>query len=155
MFDVTLCFLTRPGEVLLAMKKRGFGAGKWNGIGGKVIPGETIPLAALREMNEEIGITTGEDQLESRGTIDFYFPHKPEWNQRLHIFFVKTWNGEPAESEEMRPLWYTHGAIPYADMWIDDIHWLPQVLAGKSIRATFRFKHGFDNQLEHIDVKEI
>lgn len=155
MFDVTLCFLTRPGEVLLAMKKRGFGTGKWNGIGGKVMRGETVPAAAIREMNEEVGIMAQQELLEPRGTIDFYFPHKPEWNQRLHIFFVKTWEGEPAESEEMRPLWYAHDAIPYDSMWVDDIHWLPQVLSGKSIKATFRFKHGFDDQLEHIDVKEI
>lgn len=34
--------------VLLGMKKRGFGAGKWNGFGGKVQPGETIEEAARR-----------------------------------------------------------------------------------------------------------
>lgn len=155
MYDVTLCFLIRQNKLLLAMKKRGFGAGKWNGIGGKIIAGETIHAAACREITEEIGVVTNENHLEPRGTIEFFFPHKPEWNQRLHIFFVKVWDGEPVESEEMRPLWYTHDKIPYGEMWVDDPYWLPQVLAGKSIHATFRFKHGFDDQLEHIDVKEI
>ena len=38
----TLCFLVKDNQILLAMKKRGFGEGKWNGVGGKVNPGETI-----------------------------------------------------------------------------------------------------------------
>lgn len=37
----TLCYLLKDDQVLLAMKKRGFGEGKWNGPGGKVEKGET------------------------------------------------------------------------------------------------------------------
>ena len=33
---LTLVFLRDGSKVLLGMKKRGFGAGKWNGFGGKV-----------------------------------------------------------------------------------------------------------------------
>ncbi len=44
----TLVFLVDDDRVLLGMKKRGFGAGKWNGFGGKVEPGETIEEAAIR-----------------------------------------------------------------------------------------------------------
>lgn len=47
-------------SVLLGLKKRGFGTGKWNGFGGKVEPGETIRQAAIREMKEEAGIESGE-----------------------------------------------------------------------------------------------
>ena len=47
---LTLVFLRREGEVLLGMKKRGFGEGKWNGFGGKVEAGETIVEAAAREV---------------------------------------------------------------------------------------------------------
>ena len=42
-------FAKKKDKVLLAMKKRGFGAGKWNGVGGKVKDGETIKQAAIRE----------------------------------------------------------------------------------------------------------
>lgn len=45
---LTLVLVVQPGRVLLGMKKRGFGAGKWNGFGGKVQPGETIEQAARR-----------------------------------------------------------------------------------------------------------
>lgn len=45
---LTLVLVVRPGRVLLGMKKRGFGAGKWNGFGGKVQQGETIEEGARR-----------------------------------------------------------------------------------------------------------
>ena len=61
MKQTTLCFLLNDrGEVLLAMKKRGFGTGKWNGVGGKVQEGEDIAAAALREIKEEIGVTVSQ-----------------------------------------------------------------------------------------------
>ena len=47
---LTLAFVRRHGEILLGFKKRGFGAGKWNGFGGKVEAGETIEDAAKRWM---------------------------------------------------------------------------------------------------------
>jgi 8-oxo-dGTP pyrophosphatase MutT (NUDIX family) len=58
----TLVFAMRPangvtdGEVLLGMKKRGFGVGKFNGFGGKVESGESVPDAAVRELREESGL---------------------------------------------------------------------------------------------------
>ena len=45
---LTLLFVLEPGRVLLGMKKRGFGVGRWNGFGGKVQEGETIEEGAIR-----------------------------------------------------------------------------------------------------------
>ena len=45
---LTLAFIRDGERLLLGMKKRGFGAGKWNGFGGKVDPGETILQGAVR-----------------------------------------------------------------------------------------------------------
>ena len=47
------------GGVLLGMKKRGFGVGKWNGFGGKVQEGESIRDCARRETLEECGLEVG------------------------------------------------------------------------------------------------
>src|SRR3989338_6433965 len=54
---LTLCLVQKDGRVLLGMKKRGFGMGKWNGFGGKVDAGETVEEAAKRELFEEAGIS--------------------------------------------------------------------------------------------------
>ena len=47
MIITNLVFILRGDEVLLAMKKRGLGVGKWNGPGGKVKGKETPEEAAL------------------------------------------------------------------------------------------------------------
>lgn len=149
MRNVTLCLLQREGEVCLGMKKRGFGEGKWNGFGGKVAEGESIEAAAIRELAEEAGVSVEEEHLERIGEIDFHFLDKPDWDQRMHVFAIRTWEGEPTESEEMLPRWYTHEGIPYDDMWIDDKHWLPHALAGKKLKAEFAFNKGGDELAHH------
>ena len=53
---VTLCIIHKHPKILLGMKKRGFGAGRWNGFGGKVNIVEAIEDSAKREFREEAGI---------------------------------------------------------------------------------------------------
>lgn len=145
---VTLCFLIKENKICLGMKKRGFGAGKYNGIGGKVEKNETIENAAIRELKEEIGVFSHADSLERVGDLKFYFKNNSDWNQHMHIFFVKNWHGDPTESEEMRPKWYKYQEIPFDKMWEDDYHWLPKVLNGKKIKGEFYFNedgNGFEN----------
>jgi 8-oxo-dGTP pyrophosphatase MutT (NUDIX family) len=149
----TLVFLWKPQEqkILLAMKKRGFGEGKWNGVGGKLESGETIEQAAIRETKEEIGVHICEENLCKRGYIDFSFENKPDWSQRVHVFFVEVWDGDPEESEEMRPEWYHFESIPYKEMWIDDEHWLPKAIEQKSLKDKFHFnEHGTEIILMEI-----
>lgn len=135
----TLVFLLDRNEerVLLALKKRGFGEGKWNGVGGKVEDGETVLSAALREAHEEIGVRIAPNEMRAHGVLSFSFAGMPELTQDVHVFCADRWQGEPTETDEMRPVWYRYAEIPYDAMWIDDQHWLPLVLAGKTVRAAF------------------
>jgi 8-oxo-dGTP pyrophosphatase MutT (NUDIX family) len=137
MKKTTLCYPVRGGRVLLAMKKRGFGAGKWNGPGGKWKQGETIEETCRRETKEEIGIDIG--VLDDRGTIRFFYPDHPGWDNECRIFVTTDFSGEPVESDEMKPSWFPIDAIPVADMWADDGIWLPGVLAGGRVYADFHF----------------
>ena len=148
--QATVLFLIRGDELLLAMKKRGFGAGRWNGVGGKALSGEAIEEAARRETEEEIGVRA--TSLRRSATLDFYFPHRPEWSQQVHAFLTEKWEGEPGESEEMAPQWFKLTEIPYKKMWSSDSLWLPKVLEGLSITAEFVFGEG-DKVLEH-EVRE-
>jgi len=61
---------------------------------------------------------------------------------------VKDWVGEPAESEEMTPKWFSFNEIPYKEMWPDDIYWMPHILKGEKIEADFLFGQG-DQVLSH------
>lgn len=137
MKQTNLCYLLRPGEVLLAMKKRGFGAGKWNGPGGKAMPGESPLEALVREVWEEIGVVV--QAPEERGTIEFVYAGKPEWTTRCSIFAATDYVGEPTESEEMRPRWFPLDGIPWAAMWESDRVWFPQLLAGERVAYRLYF----------------
>jgi 8-oxo-dGTP pyrophosphatase MutT (NUDIX family) len=152
MRQATLCLLIKENqkdkEILLAMKKRGFGKGRWNGVGGKVDSekGDTsVIAAAIRETQEEIGVKI--KNLEKVALLDFRFPYIPEnkrkeWDQEVHVFLSKDWEGEPIETEEMAPKWFKLADIPFEEMWDDDKFWLPHVIEGKKLEAKFVFKEG-------------
>src|SRR3989344_3884813 len=127
------------GRVLLAMKKVRFGAGKYNGTGGRVEEGETPVAAAVREAREEVGVLVAQSDVRKHGEILFSFEGKPDWSRLVHIFVTEKWDGEPTESEEMRPEWFALEDIPYEKMWIDDKFWVPLVLAGDVLEASFHF----------------
>lgn len=138
--QATLCFLIKDDEILLAMKKRGFGEGRWNGVGGKPDLGESIEGAAVRETKEEIGVVPL--NIQKKAILNFYFPHEPlekNWNQQVVVYFATKWEGEPSETEEMKPGWFSKGQLPFEKMWDDDKLWLPKVLAGEYIEADFAF----------------
>ena len=135
------------------MKKARFGAGKYNGFGGKVEDGETIAEAAVREMREEAGVHVRQEDLERVGHLTFLFPYRRDWEQVVHVYMVRTWRGVPRESEEMAPAWFRVEDIPYGQMWDDDLYWLPRVLSGERVRATFVYQA--DNQtVESVEIKE-
>ena len=134
----TLLFLVNDTEILLAMKKRGFGAGLWNGVGGKLEPGESLEEALVRECQEEICITP--TVYHKVAELDFYGGSAEEgWHMFVHAYVCTDWQGTPQETEEMAPQWFKKEAIPYEHMWQDDQHWLPVVLAGKTVTGTFTF----------------
>ena len=126
---LTLVFIIENEKVLLGMKKRGFGAGRWNGYGGKVEQGETSEQAAKREMMEEAKITS--NKLEKYAIITFDLP-KVDYFLEVHVFKSLSHEGEPQETDEMRPGWFDINKIPYEEMWPDDKYWMPLFIAGKN-----------------------
>ncbi len=157
MRNATLIFLVKKTDgvvtdVCLAMKLRGFGKDRWNGTGGKVQEGESIEEAARRETQEEIHVTVKD--MEKIGELQFTFPHNPAFDQMVHIYISEHFEGEPRESEEMRPEWFSVNDIPYSAMWPDDVHWVPQVMEGKKIKGSFVFGEGdviLDSQVENVE----
>ena len=125
------------GEVLLQKKARGFGAGNWNGPGGKIEAGETPEEGAKREVEEETGLIV--DKLESAGEIEFVFKHNYDWNNYAHVFRALSWSGTPEDKGEGELKWFKIDEIPLDKMWDDDRYWLPGVLKGESVRKRFYF----------------
>jgi 8-oxo-dGTP diphosphatase len=138
-----LCLIRRHAptgpEVLLGLKKSGFGAGKWVGLGGHIEAGEKPVAAAVREVAEESGLVVPADSLQHMASIEFRFPVRPSWDQTADVFITSVYQGEPAESDEVAPRWYAEDALPLGLMWDDAKYWVPRVLAGEhvDVRITF------------------
>lgn len=150
----TVLLLLRESEILLAMKKRGFGVGKWNGVGGKPEPGEDMVDTAIRESKEEVGVTPLNPV--KVAIFKYYFPHD-NFGMQVWIFTANKWQGEPVESEEMNPKWFKFKDIPYHQMWSDDKVWMPKVLNGKQLKGSFVFDESgkvLDYYIEEADSLE-
>ena len=133
-----LCYLiNNQGEVLLQFKRRGFGVGKWNGPGGKVEPGETLEQAVVREVKEETGLVVSRP--ERMTELEFVFENRGEWDNLTHVYAAKNFSGELVAGEEGELKWFKISALPFKEMWDDDPHWLPEVLAGEFMKMKFYF----------------
>jgi NADH pyrophosphatase NudC (nudix superfamily) len=137
MYEATILFLIRNGQVLLARKVKKIGKGKWNGYGGEIEPGETQRHACVREIAEEsCGIRVDEKDLIK--VADIRFHNTTEENKKfvLHasVFFAYRWEGEASSTNEMAdPTWFDFDKVPYDQMIPGDARWLPIVLSGKKI----------------------
>ncbi len=130
-------------EILLGMKKRGFGVGRWNGFGGKLDGNETIEEGAIRELKEEAGIVP--TKMKKVGILEFSFQNDPKILE-THIFKVYEFNGEPSESEEMKPQWFNFKDIPFPQMWSDDIYWFPNLMNDTLFKGSFLFDRSSDSE---------
>lgn len=134
--------------VLMGMKKRGFGVGRYNGFGGKIEPGEDIPKAAIREMKEECGVEGKPGSMKFMGVLSFL--SSIDTDATVYIFVCDDFEGEPKSTDEMSIKWFSEDDIPYGMMWPDDIHWLPYVLGGKEVTGVFAFRDG--DVIDHLSL---
>ncbi len=131
----TLMFVIRAGQMLLIRKKRGLGAGKINGPGGRIEPGESAVDGAIRETQEEIGVTPIDPV--QMGELEFQFVD----GYSIHVWVFRSGDlqGDPIETDEAIPMWVPLERIPYDEMWEDDRIWLPRLLAGSRFHGRFVF----------------
>lgn len=136
-------FLKQDNRVLLGLRKKvslGLGHHIISGIGGKVgdseeIKHETYAQALIREFQEEIGVTP--IQYTEMGRVRFIWPHNPNWRQDCKVYVIEQWQGEPIETEAIRPQWYPINNLPAQEMWEDNMFWVPEVLAVRKVDMIF------------------
>lgn len=142
----SLVFLFRNGKIFLAEKKRGFGAGKLNGYGGKFEEkkgDKTILDCACREVKDESTLDIKPDSFKELGYIDFYFDDKPEDNKRVFVYRVDEFEGVPEETEEMKKAeLFDFKKIPKERMWEADREFLPSIRDGKPIKGEAHYAEG-------------
>jgi len=124
----TLCFITHGNEVLLLLggAKKRLWAGRYNGLGGHVEPGEDIYTSARREVREEAGLEVHDVRLRCVVHADAGDPAAGI------LFFVFTAVADAKRvvpSEEGALEWWPVSALPVNRMVEDLPVLLPKVLA--------------------------
>jgi len=133
--EAVLCFITVKHRILLIHKLRGLGAGKVNGPGGRLEDGECYLDAAVRETEEEVGLTPRE----LVPTTRLHFRFMDGYNLRALVFRAYDYSGSLISTPEADPFWCDISEIPYERMWEDDSHWLPRALSGEYLNTRFTF----------------
>ena len=125
----TLCYIRRPGQTLMVhriKKANDMHMGKWNGLGGKLDPGETPEECAIREVCEETGLTVRSPQL--KGLITFPgFANEEDWY--TFLFVMRDFEGELIDSPEGTLAWIDDEHLLELNLWEGDrifIPWLDQ-----------------------------
>jgi len=99
---------------------------KYNGLGGKMEPQESIHDCICREIKEEAGVICEEVVL--RGTINWtgFGPDSEDWFG--FIYRIEKFSGTPfAENDEGQLFWHEVDTLLSLLMWDGDKHFLPLV----------------------------
>ncbi|MEJ2710761.1 MAG: 8-oxo-dGTP diphosphatase [Anaerolineales bacterium] len=140
----TLCYLRKNGQTLMLhriKKENDMHAGKWNGLGGKLEPGETPEECAIREIQEESGLRAG--NLTMKGLLTFpAFAAEEDWY--TFVFLVEAFEGELINSAEGELRWIDNNKLLDLELWEGDrifLDWLerPEFFSGKFVYEQGRF----------------
>jgi 8-oxo-dGTP diphosphatase len=113
--------------------------GKWNGLGGKLMPGETPEECAIREVREESGLSIVEPRL--RGFITFpAFDQFDDWY--VFLFTAGRFTGRLAENDEGRLEWVEDPRLGELELWEGDRIFLPWLDQEKMFSAKIRYDRG-------------
>ena len=140
----TLCYLRHEGKTLMVhriKKKNDMHAGKWNGLGGKLEPGETPEECAVREILEESGLKVINPVL--KGVLTFpAFSNDEDWY--AFVFVAHEFEGQLIDSPEGDLKWVDNSELLDLNLWDGDrifLPWLdrPGFFSGKFIYENGRF----------------
>jgi len=138
----TLCYVRRGGQTLMihrVKKENDMHQGKWNGLGGKMEPGETPEECATREIREEAGLQA--THLVLKGLLTFpQFANNEDWY--AFVFVVDEFSGEPGDSPEGYLAWVDDQALLDLNLWEGDRIFLPWLDQPGFFSAKFRYQDG-------------
>jgi 8-oxo-dGTP diphosphatase len=123
----TLCFLTRGDGVLMLCRRRPPNQGLWNGVGGRIEPGETPLASCLREVREETGFSI--DSARFSALVSWTGFETPDG--ALAVFTALAPSGEPVPCDEGELAWRPRGWVLSSPDVVSNIHrYGPEVFAG-------------------------
>ena len=137
----TLCYVRKDGDTLMVhriKKLNDMHQGKWNGLGGKLEPGETPEECAIREVYEESGLIVRNPIL--KGLITFPgFNQDEDWY--TFLFVITDFNGELIDSPEGVLKWIPDEELPQLNLWEGDRIFIPWLEKTGFFSGKFSYKN--------------
>jgi 8-oxo-dGTP diphosphatase len=146
----TLCYLKMDGKTLMihrVKKENDMHHGKWNGLGGKLNPGESPEDCVIREVREESGLIIIDPLL--KGFLTFpKFANDEDWY--AFVFVARKIEGQLIESEEGVLKWIDDEHLLNLDLWEGDLIFLPWLERPGIFSGKFIYREG--KLVEHSEV---
>jgi len=106
---VAVALVDADRRVLIAQRPEGKAmAGLWEFPGGKVEPGETPEAALIRELEEELGISTKEACL---APVSFASHSYENFHLLMPLYACRKWQGQPVAREHTALKWVRPQAL--------------------------------------------
>ncbi|HAD81811.1 MAG: DNA mismatch repair protein MutT [Candidatus Edwardsbacteria bacterium RIFOXYD12_FULL_50_11] len=138
----TLCYIKKDGRTLMMhriKRKDDLHYGKWNGLGGKMQPGETPEECVIREVREESGLLVKDPHLNGFLT----FPSFDQWDDwYVFVFTAQRFRGKLLDSAEGYLKWVKDQELLKLDLWEGDHIFLPWLEDEKFFSAKFNYREG-------------
>jgi 8-oxo-dGTP diphosphatase len=138
----TLCYVRRDGRTLMIhriKKANDMHAGKWNGLGGKLEPGESPEECAIREIFEESGLRV--TKLTMKGVITFpAFSQAEDWY--AFVFIADDFIGELIDSPEGVLEWINDDQLLSLNLWEGDLIFIPLLDGERFFSGKFVYENG-------------
>lgn len=135
----TLVYVKQQAKTLMLHKAKGYQKGKWNGLGGKLEPGESPEECMRREVFEESGLTVKKAQL--KGFLTWpQFDEEDDWY--AFVYVVTEFSGEPKASDEGELQWIADEEIMALNLYEGDRVFLPWLAQDRLFSGKFRYEKG-------------
>ncbi|MCC7358209.1 MAG: 8-oxo-dGTP diphosphatase [Anaerolineales bacterium] len=116
----TLCFLTRADDVLLLHRRHPPNRGLWNGVGGRLEPGEAPLAGVLREVREETGYVLPFARF--RGVLTWEGYEVPPGGLYLFTAEAPASPGDPRPCDEGDLAWHPRAWVLTAPEVVSNLH---------------------------------
>ncbi len=138
----TLCYLKKDGQTLMIhriKKVNDIHQGKWNGLGGKLNPGETPEECVIREVREESGLEIVKPSL--KGFLTFpLFAKDEDWY--AFVYVAREFSGDLIDSAEGTLKWIDDEHLLELDLWAGDYIFLPWLEGSGFFSGKFVYQSG-------------
>ena len=141
----TLCFLTRGDEILMLKRNAAPNRGYWNGVGGKIDPGETPVDSCLREVWEETGYRP--ERLRFHGILTWEGYETAPGG--LYIFSTPAPDLEPQDTIEGELRWQPREWVFSSPEVVDNIHFFGPAIYQNTAPAWWHFRYDHGRIAEH------